>query len=92
MVLLDRISDLLDQSMGVTTDKKSASDQGTPGAKGTSGTLKVGQTTAGQVSVDRATLDEIKAEIDQLRTMLSDKIQWTVSGERRAVASPTTDH
>ncbi len=72
LVLLDRITDLVDQSLGQKPVPKE-SDKSTPGATGTSGVLKVGKTGAGQVIVDRATLDEIKAEIEQLKIMLKDK-------------------
>jgi len=72
VVLLDRISDLVDQALGEKKAGK-ASDKGTPGAKGTTGVMKVGKTSAGSVSVERATLDEIKAEVEQLRIMLKDK-------------------
>ena len=71
-VLLDRISEIVDQSLGhESTAKKS--DKGTPGAKGTSGVVKMGKTSAGQVSIDRASLDEIKAEVEQLKIMLKDR-------------------
>jgi len=70
-VLLDRISDLVDQALGHKPAPK-RSDKGTPGATGTSG-VKVGKTNAGTVVVDRAALDEIKAEVEQLRVMLKDK-------------------
>lgn len=73
LVLLDRISDLVDQSLGQKPAPK-ASDKNAPGAKGMSGVLKVGKTGTGQVSIDRATLDEIKAEVEQLKIMLKDKL------------------
>jgi outer membrane biosynthesis protein TonB len=76
-VLLDRITDLLDQALGQKPADKSSKDksskQGTPGAKGTSGTLKVGKAPAGSVVIERAALDEIRAEVDQLRIMLKDR-------------------
>ncbi|HWF86879.1 MAG TPA: hypothetical protein VG222_18610 [Vicinamibacterales bacterium] len=72
LVLLDRISDLIDQSLGQKPVSK-ASEKNTPGAKGTSG-VKIGKTGAGQVTVDRATLDEIKAEVEQLKIMLKDRV------------------
>jgi hypothetical protein len=71
-VLLDRISDLVDQALGGKPAPKS-SNKGTPGAKGTTGVIKVGKTSAGTVTVDRAALDEIKSEVEQLRVMLKDK-------------------
>jgi hypothetical protein len=70
-VLLDRISEIVDAALsGKTATKTSAN--GTPGAKGTSGVLKVGKTSAGKVSVDRSALDEIQAEVEQLKIMLTD--------------------
>ena len=40
------------------------------GAVGTSGKTDAGLPGSGKVTVDRATLDEIRAEIAQIRTML----------------------
>jgi hypothetical protein len=71
-VLLDRISELVDQALAGKPTAKS-SNKGTPGATGTTGVMKVGKTSAGTVVVDRAALDEIKAEVEQLRVMLKDK-------------------
>jgi hypothetical protein len=71
IVLLDRISEIIDQSLGQKPASKS-SRKGTPGATGTSG-VKVGKSAAGTVVVERAALDEIKAEIQQLKIMLKDK-------------------
>ena len=72
VTLLDRIADLVDQALGEKTEAK-RSDKGTPGTKGTTGVMKVGKTNAGTVSIDRAALDEIKAEVEQLKVMLKDK-------------------
>ena len=80
MMLLDRISELVDRSLGdkdaLARDKASKKHDTAAGRPtGTSGTIKVGKANAGQVSIDRAVLDEIKAEVEQLKTMLSDKEQ-----------------
>jgi hypothetical protein len=77
IVLLDRISELVDRSLGdkdaLARDKANETTSEAARPTGTSGTIKVGKANAGQVSVDRAVLDEIKAEVEQLKTMLSDK-------------------
>jgi hypothetical protein len=71
LMLLDRISDIVDESLGQKAASKT-SDKGTQRAAGTTG-VKVGKSGAGKVTIDRAALDEIKAEVDQLRVMLKDK-------------------
>jgi hypothetical protein len=69
MVLLNRISELLEQSLG---NSMSTKDEMKP--KGTSGVKpRAPKSSAGVVSVDRATLDEIHAEVDQLKIMLAPK-------------------
>jgi hypothetical protein len=80
LMLLDRISELVDRSLGdkdaLARDKANETTNNAAGhPTGTSGTIKVGKANAGQVSVDRAVLDEIKAEVEQLKTMLSDRKQ-----------------
>jgi hypothetical protein len=69
MVLLNRISELIDQSLG---NSMSTKDEMKP--KGTSGVKsRAPKSSGGMVSVDRATLDEIRAEVDQLKIMLAPK-------------------
>jgi hypothetical protein len=70
MVLLNRISELVEQSLG-----HPAATQDQMKAKGTSGVKAStpSKNSAGLVSVERATLDEIKAEVDQLKIMLAQK-------------------
>jgi outer membrane biosynthesis protein TonB len=86
-VLLDRISEIVDsalQGKKGSSDKDKGKDEGntgkadndrkgTSGATGTSGVLKIGKTPAGSVMIERAALDEIRAEVAQLKILLSDK-------------------
>jgi hypothetical protein len=73
LVLLNRITEIIDQSLGHSPAMKTE-PKGTPGAKGTSGVAKGGAaSSAGKVSVDRAALDEIRAEVEQLKIMLKPK-------------------
>jgi type IV secretory pathway VirB10-like protein len=69
--LLDRMSEIVDQALDGKLSEKSK--KGTPGATGTSGVLKVGKSAAGTVVVDRSALDEIHAELEQLKIMLKDR-------------------
>jgi hypothetical protein len=72
-VLLNRITDIIDQSLGHSPAAKTEA-KGTPGAKGTSGVAKGGPaSSAGKVTIDRAALDEIRAEAEQLKIMLQSK-------------------
>lgn len=70
--LLDRITDVIDQSLGHSPANPDGAKSGTPGAKGTTGVLPgvSSKSAAGKVSVDRAALDEIRAEVEQLKIML----------------------
>ena len=72
-MLLNRITEIIDQSLGHSPATKTET-KGTPGAKGTSGVAKSGPaSSAGKVSIDRAALDEIRAEAEQLKIMLQPK-------------------
>jgi hypothetical protein len=65
------MSEIVDQALDGKLREKSK--KGTPGATGTSGVLKVGKSAAGTVVVDRSALDEIHAELEQLKIMLKDR-------------------
>jgi len=62
LALLDRIDKLVGQALQESSDKKSKN-----GTAGTSGSL---EGKSGRVTVDRATLDEILAEVAQVKMML----------------------
>src|SRR6267378_3011944 len=69
MMLLDRIESLVDEALeGTSTSAKSGkSDKSSSKPVGTSGSLVE---KAGKVTVDRAALDEIRAEVAQIKLML----------------------
>lgn len=72
-MLLNRITEIIDQSLGHSPAMKTET-KATPGAKGTSGVAKGGPASAaGKVAIDRAALDEIRAEVEQLKIMLQSK-------------------
>jgi len=64
LMLLDRIESLIDDAL---QEKSGKSDKSSSKAVGTSGSLAE---KAGKVKVDRAALDEIRAEIAQIKLML----------------------
>ena len=67
LMLLDRIGSLIDEALEGTSGKSGKSDKSSSKAVGTSGSLVE---KAGKVTVDRAALDEIRAEVAQIKLML----------------------
>ena len=73
LMLLDRIASLIDEALegtsgtSGTSGKSGKSDKSSSKAVGTSGSLVE---KAGKVTVDRAALDEIRAEVAQIKLML----------------------
>ena len=67
LMLLDRIESLVDEALEGPSVKSGKSDKSSSKPVGTGGSLVE---KAGKVMVDRAALDEIRAEVAQIRLML----------------------
>ena len=68
-ILLDRIATIVNEALQKTSSTKEAL-KSDPQPVGTTGALAVTGAASARVSIDRDKLDEIRAEIEQLKVML----------------------